>query len=343
MIQRWSALPRTPSTTAVSRTPPSLACLVVVLATGCGDDALAPVVHDDGDAWTLAVLPDTQYYASNYPEIFDLQTRWLVEHETELNIRYAVHEGDIVDVDNATQWQNASRSMRLLDGRLPYSVLPGNHDYPGAGGISSRDGLMNQYFPIAAMRAWNLGLVEAYEQDRIENTAHHFNAGGREYIIISLEFGPRDRVVTWAKDVLTRHASCIGIVVTHAYLYGDGTRYDWAAKGSAQDWNPHSYLDRLGEHVNDGQELWDRLVAPSANVRMVLSGHAIGVSRRTGIRDGAPPVYELMADFQGYANGGDGWLRLMEFRPDATVVVRTYSPYRNEYMTDPNNLFTFQL
>ena len=40
-----------------------------------------------------------------------------------------IHVGDIVeDADNDTQWQRASKSMSVLDGKIPYGVLPGNHD-----------------------------------------------------------------------------------------------------------------------------------------------------------------------------------------------------------------------
>jgi len=50
------------------------------------------------------------------------------------------------------------------------------------------------------------------------------------------------------------------VVVTHAYLYSDGTRYDWVAKGTGQDNNLHcksygfSAPHDGSENVNDGQQ-----------------------------------------------------------------------------------------
>jgi hypothetical protein len=52
-------------------------------------------------------------------------------------------------------------------------------------------------------------------------------------------------------------------------------------------------------------------------------------------------VHTLLADYQNRANGGDGWLRLLEFSPAANEIqVRTYSPTRDEYETDEDSEFT---
>ena len=38
----------------------------------------------------------------------------------------------------------------------------------------------------------------AMEPGRIENTFHTFHAGDHDYLVLALEWGPRDAVVEWA-------------------------------------------------------------------------------------------------------------------------------------------------
>ena len=116
-----------------------------------------------GVPWTLIALPDTQYYSSTYPEIFDAQTNWIINNTAALNIRYVLHEGDIVDSDVDGQWTNASHSMHLLDLKVPYALAVGNHDYPGGGGAISRDTtLFDTYFSLTSLD-WQITFKGTYE------------------------------------------------------------------------------------------------------------------------------------------------------------------------------------
>jgi hypothetical protein len=46
------------------------------------------------------------------------------------------------------------------------------------------------------------------------------------------------------------------------------------------------------------------------------------------------------SDYQSRANGGNGWLRLLEFAPTTNVIrVRTFSPTLNQFETDANSQF----
>jgi hypothetical protein len=48
----------------------------------------------------------------------------------------------------------------------------------------------------------------------------------------------------------------------------------------------------------------------------------------------------LLADYQTYPKGGDGYLRIMTFCPATNQIkVKTYSPYLNHYETDTNSQF----
>ena len=56
---------------------------------------------------------------------------------------------------------------------------------------------------------------------------------------------------------LDRHA----ILLTHAYLYSDETRYDWPVRQREQNWNPNGYGVAKLAPVNDGEALWQKLVS----------------------------------------------------------------------------------
>jgi len=72
----------------------------------------------------VVVLPDTQFYAAAYPEIFRAQTKWIADNRDSANLVAVLHEGDLVDDPTSlAQWQVASDAFATLDGVIPYLVL----------------------------------------------------------------------------------------------------------------------------------------------------------------------------------------------------------------------------
>ena len=289
-------------------------------------------------------MPDTQYYAAQYPLIFDAQTRWIASEKINSNVAFVIHEGDLVDSDLAVQWQRASESMSLLDGLVPYVVSAGNHDYDYASGwIAGRSTMIDAYFPVSRFSA-QPSFQGTLDAAHIENNYALFDLprGEGQWLVVSLEFGPRDQVLAWANDVVRKYASTPAIVVTHAYLYEDNLRYDHLAHPE-QNWDPHAYpIANLAGGVNDGEEIWTKLIAGNSNIRFVLCGHVLdsGVGLRTDVRPDGTVVHQNLGQLPDAPGGGGGFLRLMQFSPDAGVVhVRTYSPYLDTYKTDPSNQF----
>jgi hypothetical protein len=289
--------------------------------------------------YTIVYLPDTQYYASNYPQFFDMQTAWIVAEHAMGNIAFVLHAGDIVDDDTPAQWTRAWSSLRMLDGIVPYALSPGNHDYCCGGWPTDRSlTKINDYFPVSAFEG-RPSFKGLFEPGRIENSAHLFDVpgGGEHWLVLALEWGPRDVVLAWADGIAKQYADTPAIVITHAYLYDDDTRYDHVARPQ-QQWSPHSYP--VGD--NDGEEIFQKLVLSNSNIRFVLSGHVLntGVGRLTSTRPDGTVVHQILANYQIRANGGDGYLRLLRFFPtERTVHVRTFSPSFG-FMTDPRNEFT---
>lgn len=317
-----------------------------------GADPYADAVLHDGppppvgaDAFTVVVLPDTQNYSEKHPATFAAQTRWALAQKADRRIAALVHLGDITNKNTPAEWANAQAALAPLNGQLPYFFCTGNHDYGKLGGCVDRSTGLNLALPIANYRKLStFGGVYDREPERMDNSFGFFRAGGREFLVLALEFGPRADVIRWANDVVGRHRSHEVILITHAFVYTDNRRYDWAKLGKQQSWNPHSYpLAKSGDDVHDGQQLWDMLVSKNSNVIMTLNGHVLnsGLGRLTTPNAVGRPVPQMLVNFQMKPQGGDGWLRLLEFQPDRkTVSVIDYSPTRNQCNMSPGNRFT---
>jgi hypothetical protein len=294
---------------------------------------------------TLVALPDTQIYAENYPQHFHAQTSWIVDNLFDRNIAAVFHEGDITNRNTPAQWQVAKEAMDRLFGLVPCIIAPGNHDFGDGGSSNTRTTLMNDYFEYSRWR-FNPGFGRTFEPGRMENNYSLMQLGGLKFIGIALEWSPRDAVLEWADALLKAHPDRIGIIVTHAYMYFDDTRYDWETRGTSQSWNPHSYgtaNDPGG--CNDGEEIWNA-IRGNPNLGFALSGHVLGdgAGRCSATADPGNLVHQMLANYQMRTEGGQGYLRLIEILPDhVSIQVKTYSPVLDAYMTDPQHQFTLQL
>ena len=328
----------------VSVLPFACVALGAALSAGCGDDdGSNPPRADAGPSTdaelaapsttaTVVVLPDTQYYAHYYPETFRAQTKWILQEQAARKIAVALHVGDIVDDPFVfAEWTASAQAMRVLDGKLPYVVVPGNHDI----GLD-RASVIDNYFSPDSM-PWITGTMTP---GQIENNYALVDIGPRAWLVVGLEFGPRDAAVAWADAVLKSYPDRPAILLTHAYLDGgDGTRH----QRPEQAFYPSGYTPEQG--INDGEMLWQKLVVPNPNVRLVLCGH-YGVGRQTSTRPDGSVVHEIVSDYQWWENVNDGfgYLRTMEF--DYTkkeIRVQTYSPTRKSFLTDDLNQFTLSL
>jgi hypothetical protein len=292
-------------------------------------------------SWSLVLLPDTQHYAQQFPGLFTLQTHWIAKNKDKYNIRYVLGLGDITNNNIDLQWRRAADAMSELDGLVPYALAPGNHDYNEKGKPSLGKTLMNDYFPPAKFEEWpTFGGV--MKQGDITNSYHLFSAGKTDWIVLVLEWAPHNSTVAWANEVLAKHPKRKAILVTHAYLYSDGTRYDFAKKGKSQKWSPHSY--GTGES-NDGEELWQKLVSKN-NFILTFNGHVLngGLGFLAEKNDRGNVVHQMLVNYQMRKLGGEGYLRILEFLPDGkTVHVKSYSPLYDKHLDDAENQFSFEL
>jgi hypothetical protein len=293
-------------------------------------------------SWSLVVLPDTQMYAESYPGVFYSQTAWIVLNRQRLDIKYVLQLGDITNRNTPEQWVVARDAMSLLHGVVPYAICPGNHDYGPGGNAKTRMTYFNDYFPFAEQAAMPT-FGGAYRRGQLENTYHLFEAGGKKWIVLALEWGPRDSVVEWAKKVMERHPDRTGIMITHAYMYSDSTRYDWKQYGEHQHWNPYAYGTEGG--VNDGEDLWRKLISRH-DFAFALNGHVLndGTGYMASKNDLGGTVHQILSNYQFRQIGGEGFLRVMEFSPNGhTVRIKTFSTLYGRYLTTEDQSFVIEL
>ena len=310
----------------------------------------APTLPFVPGSWTLAVLPDTQVYTDSDSKLdfFKKQTQWIADNRDRFNIKYVLHLGDLTGGNEAQQWARASNALQVLDRTVPYAIVPGNHD-SGTGNAQSRDTtLLNKYFPTSKFKSWLGANFGVKSSGYMANTWHKFRAGGTNWLVLALEFGPRQAVVDWAKNIVGANADHRVILITHAYVYSDSRRYDWGNYvwgNTQQKWNPHSYTG-IADDTHDGEDLWQELVKLSANFTMVLNGHVLddGLGRLSSAGKNGSVVHQMLVNYQMQPDGGGAFIRLIEFLPDGrTVQVKAYSPDECAYKTDPQNQFTLTL
>jgi predicted phosphodiesterase len=339
---------------ALTMSPVWLQLLDPVAAVGAEPYADARLVSGEPPlpaegSFTVVVLPDTQNYSEKHPDIYLAQTKWIVENQSARKIAAVLHLGDITNHSTAAEWEVAVEAMGALDGKLPYFMVPGNHDYSEGGSCKDRTSRMSEYFPVKKLQEQaTFGGVYDKEPERVENSYHLFEAHGRKFLVLGLEFGPRQDVVRWANEVVAQHKDREAILITHAYMYFDDTRYNWQKYGAEQKWNPHGYgVAKATENdVCDGEELWDKLISRHENFILTFNGHVLGdgLGRMTSTTAGERDVHQILVNYQMRPNGGDGWLRLLEFRADGkTLAIYDYSPTRGERNESEQNQFELTL
>jgi hypothetical protein len=295
-----------------------------------------PVTADASKGeFCLIVVPDTQRYAAYFPDIFRAQFRWIRDNAAALNVKFVMHVGDVVEEGEDHEWVVADESFAMLDGVVPYLVVPGNHDITrGSSKAGPRDTTkFNSVFSPKrfAGRKWYGGNKGV----NADNSFAYFEAGGQRFMVLGLEYGPTDDTLAWANHLVDNHADQHKVIlVTHCYMYDDDTRLGEGDKYSPRGANPG---------WNDGEGIWEKLVSRRNNVVMVLSGHVKGDG--TGLlvskTQDDTPVLQMLANYQFLGHGGQGWLRILKFSPNERLLeVFTYSPWLGESRSEPDQQFT---
>jgi hypothetical protein len=345
---------------------------VVTVAVSYGSaraEARITVFEGVAETFMIVALPDTQNYlcslcpaSSNkwHPAIFRAQTQWIVDNQDRLKIALVTHLGDVVETaDRYIEWEEADRAIRTLDGRVSYSVTIGDHDYYPEEYRDPSIPLNTRYFKefFGASRyrnySWYLG-TPSHSLSRDLSHAQRFSAGGREFLHIALEWEAPDEALSWAASVIEQHPGIPTIVSTHAYLSNIKQRRENWKEAKLKDGSPDP-------RSNSAEDVYRKLIREHPQIFMVLGAHYHNRAKNLDIDDedgewhqvsknrAGLDVYEMLSNYQDFKNGGDGWLRFIEFIPGGGVggldriQMRTYSPTRNQYRTGSYSKFHFDL
>ncbi|MCI2240409.1 metallophosphoesterase [Kineococcus sp. TRM81007] len=265
----------------------------------------------DSPRFTLAVLPDTQYLFdadAADPAPLAATLAWLREHRAEENIAFLAHLGDVTEHGTEAETALAARvfDTELPPGRrnLPHAVVAGNHDVSGEDTRGATP-FLHHFGPGRAAR------VPTHRGSSPDGySSHHVvRAGGRDWLVLALDWRLSEAGLAWAGRVLDENPSLPTVLVSHELVSADG------GDGTAQ----------LSEY---GRRLWEELVRGRDQVFLTLNGHFWPVGRTVLTNDAGNPVHAHLANYQDRYYGGAAALRLYRFDLERGVVdVETFSPW----------------
>lgn len=268
-----------------------------------------PMTNDEYD-FSFVWMSDTQYYSQSYPNIYGTMVNWIKDNQVEQKIKYVIHTGDLVDkAYDEAQWNVADASMKVLDdANIPYGVLAGNHDV----GHQTND--YSEYWKyFGADRFAN---QPTYGGTYDNNRGHYdlISSNGNDFIIVYMGWGLADDEIEWMNQVVKQYPERKAILAFHEYLLVSGNRAPIADK------------------------VYEKVIVPNKNVIAALSGHyhdaELKVDAIDDDGDGVADrnVYQMLADYQGAEEGGQGYMRLLQFdMKNNKLHVKTYSPHMLNY------------
>ncbi|MBQ8380807.1 MAG: metallophosphoesterase, partial [Clostridia bacterium] len=263
-------------------------------------------------AYSFAVVGDTQmltlYDSLNNTNYTSYIYDWLVENKDKKNIQLVMGMGDVTDKNTAAEWLIAQENVNKLNGKIPYTLIAGNHENPAS---------LNPYFQNNAnFTAFGDDIVYM-EGTSLGNYYVRMNIEGNKYMVFGLEYGPNDAILSWVSEELEKEENegYQAIITTHGYMYRNSTTI--------------SSNDVASSSVNNGLSIWNKLISKHDNIMMVLSGHdpACDIVIRQSESAGGNVVTEMLVDFQYMDRGVDyksGMVAMLYFSADGKKVTVEY-------------------
>ncbi|MGC0372831.1 LamG-like jellyroll fold domain-containing protein [Streptomyces sp. SAI-229] len=258
--------------------------------------------------FALAVLPDTQYLFdadSADPAPLRETFRYLAAERSRANIAFMTHLGDVTEHGTEDEIGLAADTFRLLHGKVPYSVLAGNHDVSSStddqrGGSA----YLSAFGPgrYRSMPTFGGASPDGY------NSYHVLRAAGRRWLVLALDWRVSDKGLAWAQEVLDAHHDLPAVLTTH----------DIAWSGD----------DGEAQLSGNGRRLWERLIKGNDQIFLALGGHYWPPGRTVLTNDAGNDVHVHITNYQDRYYGGAGMIRVYGFDLARGVIdVETFSPW----------------
>jgi 3',5'-cyclic AMP phosphodiesterase CpdA len=277
--------------------------------------------------FALAVLPDTQYLFdedSSDPEPLKETFRYLARERQGANIAFMTHLGDVTEHGSEHEIALADNAFRTIDGRVPYSVLAGNHDVRSSTDDQRGDSAYLRAFGphrFAGSPTFRGSSPDGY------NSFHVITAGGRDWLVLALDWRASDAGLAWAQRMIDANSTLPVVLTTHELAYADDT-------GQAA-LSPY------------GQRLWDRLIKRNDQIFLTLNGHYWPPGRAVMTNDAGRDVHVHITNYQDRYYGGAGMIRMYSFDLVRNVIdVETFAPWflsRNANQRAPLEAETIEL
>ena len=272
----------------------------------------------DSPRFAIAVLPDTQYLldeGGSDPEPLRVALDWLVRSRGNANIAFMTQLGDVTEHGTETEMRLADRVFRTVDGKLPYSVLAGNHDIPSGDDQRGDTPYLRTFGPGRFNKDKTFGGAS-------QDGYHHFHivtAGGRQWLVLALDWRASDAGIAWAQRIIDTHPTLPAILTTHDLVWAE---------------------DDGQAHLSDnGQRLWDTLIRRNDQIFLALGGHYWPPGRTTMTNDHGNPVHLHITNYQDRYYGGAGMVRLYHVDLVRDVIdVETFSPWLRARVADEPTL-----
>ena len=180
----------------------------------------------DSPRFTLAVMPDTRflYFApSIMPEPRLASFRYIVYRANggSDNIVFMAHLGDLTEDGTVAEFGPVSQVFSYLDQRgAAYSVLAGKHDVRSS--TNDQRGDAPYLLAMGPQRFGNSKSLVAADPTGY-NTAHVFRAGGRQWLVLALDWRLPAAGFAWANGVIRQYPALPVILTTHELA---GPTYD---------------------------------------------------------------------------------------------------------------------
>ena len=296
-----AAAAATPTSVPAAPTPARAAGGPAARAAG-GPDLESP-------RFTLVVMPDTQYLFdgdSIHPAPLASSLRYVLDQQQEQNIVFMAHLGDVTQNGRTNEVAAAAAQFDAFDRRgVPWSVLAGNHDIDGR-----TDDQRGPTPYLAAFGPSRFAGRPGYSASPDGyNSANLFRAGGREWLVLALDWRVSDGGLAWATATIRRHPTTPVILTIHELVDTDD---------SAQP----AQLSEFGQHV------WDTLIRGNDQIFLSLNGHFWPPGRTTKTNDAGSEVALHITNYQDRYYGGAAMIRLYRFDMErSTIDVETINPW----------------
>jgi hypothetical protein len=295
----------------------------------------------ESQRFTLAVMPDTQFLywgsqGSVNPEPQEESFRYVIANsgdESGQNIVFMAHLGDLTEDAQASSFQYVGQAFDILDAQgVGYSVLAGNHDVN-----SSTDDTRGPtpYLETMGPQRFKNSPTFAGADSTGYNTAHIFRAGGREWLLLAMDWRTSSGGFAWANQLIQSNPGLPVILTTHEIL------------GPTYDDNVYPY--QSGDPENDaalssyGQTVWDSLVNENDQIFLTLNGHYWPPGRQTMQNAAGNDVHMHITNYQNRYFGGAAMLRLYHFDLARNIIdVETLSPWALSRPPEQHNVLAAQ-